>query len=99
MHLPDVIACVLCPLVWTPTPQLPPGARARYFPGGIGLAHSPSWDWLTRHSPQMQLRRGVIFRDCSHSLMFRLADLLGPLIAPTAPVARRAAGPYTPRRT
>ena len=57
----------------------------------LGLAH--------QRLPAMQLRRGVRFRDCSHSLMFRLANSLDPLIAPTTAVSRWAAGPYTPRGT
>jgi hypothetical protein len=37
------------------------------------------------------------FQGCSHSFMFSLLCSLGPQTAPTAPLARWAAGPYTPR--
>ena len=53
------------------------------FPGGNGLRAD-----LTRSAhrriPAMQLRQGVRFRGCSHSLMFRLPCSLGPPVAPTA---------------
>jgi len=47
----------------------------------------------------MQLQQGGLFRGCSHSLMFGLPYLLGPLVAPTTVAlgAKRAAGPFTPR--
>jgi hypothetical protein len=40
---------------------------------------------------------GHVFRGCSHSFMFRLPYSLGPQTAPTAPLLRWAAGPFTPR--
>ena len=77
-------------------PRCPPGARARFFPGNIGLTSK-----VTRSAhqflPAMQLPQGVHFRGCRHSLMFRLPRSLGPQIAPTAETHFRAARPFTPR--
>jgi hypothetical protein len=83
MVLHDVIACAPCQIAWTPTPQLSPGALARFFPEDIGLAQHGTGS-TRRTIPTMQLQRGVRFRGCSHSLMFRLPGLLGPRVAPTA---------------
>jgi len=82
--------CNPCAGAWTPTPQCPSGALARFFPEGIGLTSD-----VTRSAhqtlPIMQLQPGIYFRGCSHFFMFRLPRLLDPQVAPTA-VALRPQG-------
>ena len=81
----------LCRGAWTHTP--PRSCRSRPFghpsirPGTSTAGHRPhpSLDGFgTRVFPAMQLPQGGSFRGCSHSLMFRLLDSLGPPVAPTA---------------
>ncbi len=85
-----------CMGAWTHAPPRSPVARARYFPGDIGLTRDPRRS-ARELIPAMRLRQGGYFRGCSHSLMFRLPCSLGPPIAPTAVVTHGAAGPFTPR--
>ncbi len=56
---------------------------ARFFPKDGGLAIGTSSLAHRTISAKQLLRRGN-FRGCSHSLMFRLHNSLGPQIAPTA---------------
>jgi hypothetical protein len=56
---------------------------ARCFPKDSGLAIGTT-SLAHRTIPATQLQQGGIFRGCSHSLMFRLLNSLGPQIAPTA---------------
>ena len=70
---------------WTRTPQCSPGALARFFPGDNGLT-SDVTGLAHQTTPIMQLQQGILFRGCSHSVMFRLPRSLDPQIAPTAVV-------------
>ena len=47
--------------------------------------------------PHMAASVGSRIRGCSHSIIFGLLHSLGLQTAPTAALARRAAGPFTPR--
>jgi len=47
----------------------------------------------------MQLLQGMLFRGCSHSVMFRLPYLLGPQIAPTAEFLQGGQAVYTTQWT
>jgi hypothetical protein len=79
--LPDVISANLSLHAWTPTPAAPvvllpvSSHRTSAFPtlGQVSAKH---------HSAQ-QLQRGLIFRGCSHSFIFRPAGLLATQVAPT----------------
>jgi len=83
MALPDVISAFL---VWVlgPIPRdvtsvrLPVSSRgaAAVAQGARSLAHPTN--------PAKQFPRGVLYRGCSHSLMFRPPHSLGPPAAPTA---------------
>jgi hypothetical protein len=75
--------CNPCVGAWTPTPQCPPGAFARFFPGDNGLTSDVTGS-AHQTTPAMQLQHGILFRGCSHSLMFRLLRSLDPQVAPTA---------------
>ena len=73
-----------------PYPGRPCGARARYFPLGVGLP-----PFLTRsalhNNPHNDFRAELGFRGCSHSLMFRPPGLLATQVVPTAGLASRPA--------
>jgi hypothetical protein len=73
-----------------PYPGCPYGARARYFPLGVGLP-----PFLTRsalhNNPHNDFRAELGFRGCSHSLMFRPPGLLATPVVPTAGLASRPA--------
>ena len=87
--------CDPCVGAWTRTPPRSSGALARFFPEVFGL--TPAVTGSARESiPALQLRLGGLFRGCSHSFIFRLPHLLGPLVAPTRDLSQ-AAGPFTPR--
>ena len=89
--------CNPCVGAWTPTPQCPSGALARFFPEDNGLTSDVTRS-AHQHIPIMQLQPGIEFRGCSHSVMFRLPRSLDPQVAPTAVLTRNwAAGPFTPR--
>ena len=75
--------CNPCVGAWTPTPQCPPSALARFFPGDNGLTSGVTGS-AHQTTPAMQLQQGILFRGCSHSVMFRLPRSLGPQVAPTA---------------
>lgn len=75
--------CNPCVGAWTPTPQCSPGALARFFPGDTGLT-SDVTSSAHQTTPAMQLQQGILFRGCSHSLMFRLPRSLDLQVAPTA---------------
>jgi hypothetical protein len=65
-----------------PYPGCSCGARARFFPQDNGLR-----DVRTRSAPghtRAATSARPLFRGCSHSLMFRPADLLATQVAPTA---------------
>jgi hypothetical protein len=68
---------------WTPTPQCPSGAFARFFPEDSGLTSDVTGS-AHRNLPIMQLQLGIHFRGCSHSFMFRLPRSLDLQVAPTA---------------
>jgi len=72
-----------CVGAWTPTPQCPSGALARFFPEDNGLT-SDVTGLAHQTTPIMQLQQGILFRGCSHSVMFRLPRSLDPQVAPTA---------------
>jgi hypothetical protein len=75
--------CNPCVGAWTPTPQCPPSALARFFPGDNGLT-SDVTDSAHQTTPALQLQQGILSRGCSHSVMFRLPRSLDPQVAPTA---------------
>ena len=75
--------CNPCVGAWTPTPQCPSSALARFFPEGNGLTSDVTGS-AHQTIPIMQLQPGYNFRGCSHSLMFRLPRSLDPQVAPTA---------------
>jgi hypothetical protein len=73
-----------------PYPGRPYGARARFFPQGIGLP--PFLTGSAPHKiPHNDFRTGLDFRGCSHSLMFRPPGLLATQVVPTAGLASRPA--------
>ena len=81
MVLPDVISADLSPRVWTPTPAAPGVHSPVSSPGTLA---SPAFEPGRRLAiPQQLLQLGSRFRSCSHSLMFRPANLLATLVAPT----------------
>ncbi len=75
--------CNPCVGAWPPTPQCPPSALARFFLGDNGLTSGVTGS-AHQTTPAMQLQQGILFRGCSHSVMFRLPRSLGPQVAPTA---------------
>ncbi len=77
--------CNPCIGAWTPTPQCPSGALARFFPENNGLTSDVTGS-AHQTLPIMQLQPGSLFRGCSHSLMFRLPCSLDPQAAPTTEV-------------
>jgi len=77
-----------CVGAWTPTQQRPFSAFARFFLKDNGLALNVRGS-AHQTTPSMQLQQGILFRGCSHSIMFRLPSAfsgLDPQIAPTAVV-------------
>jgi len=83
LALPGVISAIL---VWVlgPLPRsVPFGAYARFFPKGFGLTSDLTGSARQRLAA-MQLQRRLLFRGCSHSVMFMLPYLLDPQVAPTA---------------
>ena len=74
-----------CVGAWTPTQQRPFSAFARFFLKDNGLALNVRGS-AHQTTPSMQLQQGILFRGCSHSIMFRLPRSLDPQIAPTAVV-------------
>ena len=75
--------CNPCVGAWTPTPQCPPSAFARFFPGDNGLTLDVRRS-AHQNYPCKATSTGNRSRGCSHSLMFRLPRSLGPQVAPTA---------------
>ncbi len=88
--------CHPCVGAWTPTPQRPFSAFARFFLKDNGLTLDVRGS-AHQDIPIMQLQQGYCSRGCSHSFMFRLPRSLDPQVAPTAKAKFRAAGPFTPR--
>jgi hypothetical protein len=86
--------CNLCIGAWTPIPQRLFGAFTRFFPKSNGLT-SGGTSSARLTNPVMQLQQGILFRDGSHSFMFRLPYSIDPQVAPTAAASSsRAAGPF-----
>ena len=77
--------CNPCVGAWTPTPQCPSSALARFFPEDNGLTSDVTGS-AHQTTPIMQLQQEILFRGCSHFVMFRLPRSLDPQIAPTAVV-------------
>jgi hypothetical protein len=80
--------CNPCVGAWTFTPQCPSGALARFFPEDNGLTSDVTGS-AHQTPPTMQLQQGILFRGCSHFVIFRLpsaSGVLDPQIAPTAVV-------------
>jgi len=74
------------------------GASTRFFPQNNGLPDVPSRSALGNSVEQ--LHYGGHSRGCSHSIIFRPADLLAPHVAPTAvQISTRQTGLLLPRRT
>ena len=73
--------CESFPTCLDPYPGCSCGALARSFPQDIGLPSVRTRSALGNTRTATSVR--TQFRGCSHSLMFRLPYLLGPLIAPT----------------
>src|SRR4029453_4359617 len=69
---------------WTRTPPRPSGARARFFPDDIGLTSVYTGAARRHIHHDSNVSDGHRLRGCSPSLMFRLPDLLGLQVAPTA---------------
>jgi hypothetical protein len=78
--------CDLCGGAWTLTPPRSPGALTRFFPRDIGLTSESTRSARQNIPGKATSLRGGSFRGCSHSLMFRLPNSLGPPVAPTARV-------------
>ena len=55
--------CNPCVGAWTPTPQCPPGAFARFFPRDNGLTSDVTGS-AHQTTPAMQLQQGILFRGC-----------------------------------
>jgi hypothetical protein len=65
-----------------PYPGCSCGAYARFFPQDNGLPGVRTWSALGKTRTATSVRN--LYRGCSHLLMFRPADLLATLVAPTA---------------
>jgi hypothetical protein len=95
--------CDPCAGARTHTPPRSSAALVRSLTEDTGL--TPRETGSTRgFTPTQQLRWGAVDRGCSHSITFGLRRSLDPQVAPTAALwaqhtRRRAAGPFTPRRT
>jgi hypothetical protein len=88
--------CDPCAGARTHTPPRSSAALIHSFTKDTGL--TPRETGSARGSiPTWQLPWGAVFRGCSHSITFGLLHSLGPQTAPTAALARWAAGPFTPR--
>jgi hypothetical protein len=87
-----------CMGAWTRTPPRSTGALTRFLPDGH-RPHLRFHRFGAQNLPRRGFDVGLVFRGCSHLLMFRLPCSLGPLTAPTAvgSVSHQAAGPFTPR--
>jgi hypothetical protein len=68
---------------WIPYPGGTPCACACFFHGVIGLPHRKSGSAF-RVCPRITTSRGVAFRGCRYSVMFRPPSLLAPQVVPTA---------------
>jgi len=79
-----------------PYPAVSPRCSLPFLPEGH-RPHLRSERFGTPVSSCIAASAGHVFRGCSHSFMFRLPCLLDPPTAPTAPLSRWAAGPFTPR--
>ena len=88
-QLPDVISDSLSLDAGSPTPAVPPCARACFFHGVIGLPHGKVGR-LPAPIPRMTTSRRTAFRGRRYFVMFRPPSLLAPQIVPTA--ANTAAG-------
>src|SRR5262249_23326953 len=71
------------PGCWTPYPGGTPCARACCFHSVIGLPQVENRS-ASRVCPRITTSRGVAFRGCRYSVMFRPPSLLAPQIVPTA---------------
>src|SRR5262249_38142580 len=69
---------------WTPYPGGAPCACTCFFHGAIGLPHGRMWVGFPRLICEITTSRGVAFRGCRYSVMFRPPSLLAPRIVPTA---------------
>ena len=79
-----------------PYPAVPLRCSYPFLPEGLRL-HISGHMFSTPRLSCIAASAGEGFQGCSHSFMFNLLCLLGPQTAPTAPLSRWAAGPYTPR--
>ncbi len=85
MDLPDVISACLSLDAWTRIPPACQSACARFFLQQHRPSPPRTWVGVPECSTQ-QLHSGPVFRDGSHSLMFRPPSLLATQIAPTVVV-------------
>jgi len=84
--------CNPCAGAWTPTPQCPPGAFARFFPEGNGLTLDVRRS-AHQNYPCNATSTGKSSRGCSSaSGGFRLPRSLDPQVAPTAEALRLQGG-------
>src|SRR5450759_498739 len=67
-------------------PRRVPPVLTRFFPADIGLRSDLKRS--AHKTSQCNFYRGVTFRGCRYSLMFRLPRSLGPQIAPTGASSR-----------
>jgi len=81
--LPDVISANPSLDARPPTPAVPQGAHACFFPCVIGLPRVYTRS-ASRDFPLKRLRSGWAFRSCRHFVMFRPPGLLAPPVVPTA---------------
>ena len=81
-HLPDVISAILVASPG-PLPRGVPSVRGPFLPKGQRLRHRDKQLGTPNDLCKATSTEGK-FRGCSHSLMFRLHNSLGPQVAPTA---------------
>jgi hypothetical protein len=91
MVLPDVISAFL---VWVlgPIPRNVTSVRLPVSSRGATAIAQGARSSAHPTIPAKQFPRGILYRGCSHSLMFRPPHSLGPPAAPTAGRKRRSLG-------
>ena len=80
--LPRRYLCESFPACLDPYPGCSCGAFTRFFPQDFGLPHVLNGSALGNTRTATSVR--ILFRSCSHSLMFRPAGLLATQVAPTS---------------
>jgi hypothetical protein len=89
---PDAISADLCSHAWTPTPVL---LLVHVLVSSQETSAFPALEpGRLRTKSVQRLPNGQQFRGCSHSLMFRPAELLATQVAPTAVLSPGSRGFY-----